>query len=59
MSADNTVLDKVTSQEYKHGFYTEIESDSFPVGLNEEVVAAISKRKGGPPTIDGDLWTDI
>ena len=35
-------------QEYKYGFYTDIESDTFPVGLNEDVVRAISKKKNEP-----------
>lgn len=34
---------------YKHGFSTDVESEPFPLGLSEEVVRAISKRKGEPP----------
>lgn len=37
-----------TQQEYKYGFYTDIESDTFPIGLNEEIVRAISKKKNEP-----------
>ncbi len=36
------------SKEYEYGFYTDIESDTFPVGLNEDVVRAISKKKEEP-----------
>ncbi len=35
-------------QEYQYGFTTEIESETFPVGLNEEIVIAISKKKNEP-----------
>jgi Fe-S cluster assembly protein SufB len=34
--------------EYKYGFVTDIESESFPKGLNEEVVRAISAKKNEP-----------
>ncbi len=39
---------ELESKEYAYGFYTNIDSDTFPVGLNEEVVRAISKRKNEP-----------
>ena len=39
---------ELESKEYAYGFYTDIESDTFNVGLNEEVVRAISKRKNEP-----------
>lgn len=35
-------------QEYKYGFFTDIESDTIPKGLNEEVVAIISAKKNEP-----------
>ena len=35
-------------REYKYGFETEIEQDTFPKGLNENIVRAISERKGEP-----------
>lgn len=34
--------------EYKYGFVTEVESDVFPKGLNEDVIRAISKKKNEP-----------
>ena len=37
-----------TSSHYKYGFVTEVETDSFPKGLNEEVVRAISAKKNEP-----------
>ncbi|MGB0260619.1 MAG: Fe-S cluster assembly protein SufB [Flavobacteriaceae bacterium] len=39
---------ELETNEYEYGFYTDIESDTFPVGLNEEVVRAISQRKNEP-----------
>lgn len=34
--------------EYKYGFVTNVETESFPKGLSEEVVRAISAKKGEP-----------
>ncbi len=39
---------ELETKEYEYGFYTDIESDTFPVGLNEDIVRAISSRKGEP-----------
>ena len=39
---------ELETKEYKYGFYTAIESDTFPVGLNEDIVRAISKKKEEP-----------
>ena len=39
---------ELESKEYAYGFYTDIESDTFPIGLNENIVRAISKRKNEP-----------
>lgn len=39
---------ELETKEYEYGFYTDIESETFPVGLNEEVVRAISQRKNEP-----------
>ncbi|MFP5504082.1 MAG: Fe-S cluster assembly protein SufB, partial [Candidatus Sericytochromatia bacterium] len=41
-------LNKVVSQPYKHGFVTNIESDSIGKGLSEDVVRLISEKKGEP-----------
>ncbi len=35
--------------EYKYGFVTDVESESFPKGLTEETVRAISAKKNEPP----------
>ena len=39
---------ELESKEYEYGFYTDIESETFPKGLNEEVVIALSKKKEEP-----------
>ncbi|MCL4152309.1 UNVERIFIED_CONTAM: hypothetical protein GTU68_015770 [Idotea baltica] len=39
---------ELETKEYEYGFYTDIESDKFPIGLNEDVVRAISKKKNEP-----------
>lgn len=39
---------ELETKEYEYGFYTELESETFPVGLNEDIVRAISKKKDEP-----------
>lgn len=39
---------ELETKEYEYGFYTQIEADKFPVGLNENIVRAISKKKNEP-----------
>ena len=41
-------LEQFTNQEYKYGFVTDIEADSVPKGLNEDVIKTISQKKGEP-----------
>ncbi|TVQ76467.1 MAG: Fe-S cluster assembly protein SufB [Flavobacteriales bacterium] len=42
------ILEKVTNSDYKYGFYTNIESDKAPVGLNEDIIRFISAKKEEP-----------
>ena len=42
------ILDSLDESQYKYGFHSDIDSDTFPQGLSEEVVRAISKRKNEP-----------
>ncbi|MEO0571488.1 MAG: Fe-S cluster assembly protein SufB [Bacteroidota bacterium] len=39
---------ELETKEYEYGFYTDIESDTLPKGLNEDIVIAISKKKEEP-----------
>jgi Fe-S cluster assembly protein SufB len=41
-------LNRWAESEYRWGFVTEIDADTLPPGLNEDVVRAISARKGEP-----------
>ena len=41
-------LDARLGREYKEGFYTDIESDTLPPGLNEDVIRALSAKKDEP-----------
>jgi Fe-S cluster assembly protein SufB len=47
-STSTEILEDFTAQEYKYGFYTDIESESTPPGLNEEIIATISRKKNEP-----------
>ena len=39
---------ELETKEYEYGFYTDIESDTLPKGLYEDIVIAISKKKEEP-----------
>ncbi|MDD2346165.1 MAG: Fe-S cluster assembly protein SufB [Bacteroidales bacterium] len=44
----NGILKEVTETEYKYGFYTDIEMDTAPKGLDENTIRFISAKKGEP-----------
>ncbi len=44
----STVLDNLVSQPYKHGFVTDIESETLAKGLSEDVIRMISAKKNEP-----------
>ncbi len=44
----NNNLKELAEKDYKYGFYTEIESESAPKGLSEEIIRYISKKKNEP-----------
>ncbi|MTI62326.1 Fe-S cluster assembly protein SufB [Methylophaga sp.] len=48
MTDQSQQLESITQREYKAGFVTDIEADSLPPGLSEEVVREISRIKGEP-----------
>jgi Fe-S cluster assembly protein SufB len=41
-------LEALVGQKYRHGFVTDIESDTVPPGLNEDVIRLISRKKEEP-----------
>ena len=50
MVATQETIDKVkeVSQSYKYGFVTNLEVEKAPLGLNEDIVKFISKKKKEP-----------
>ena len=48
MSSSTEEITNLISQEYKQGFVTELEVDTFPPGLDEEVITKLSKIKNEP-----------
>jgi len=42
------ILSEVTSGDYKYGFVTNIETETIPKGLNEDIIKLISEKKGEP-----------
>ncbi|MHC8440637.1 MAG: Fe-S cluster assembly protein SufB [Candidatus Eutrophobiaceae bacterium] len=44
----NEEIQNLLDHKYQHGFVTDIESDTLPPGLNEEVIEKISSRKQEP-----------
>jgi hypothetical protein len=48
LSDEKKEISKLLNRPYKYGFKTYIESETFPKGLNEDVVRAISAKKGEP-----------
>jgi Fe-S cluster assembly protein SufB len=41
-------LEALVGRKYEHGFFTDIESDTLPPGLNEDVIRIISAKKAEP-----------
>ena len=48
MTTAAQTVEKITNQDYKYGFVTDVDSDTIPKGLNEDVVRLISSKKGEP-----------
>jgi Fe-S cluster assembly protein SufB len=43
--SDETIVENFVQSPYKYGFKTDIETESFPKGLNLEIINDISKKK--------------
>ncbi|MBI2419984.1 MAG: Fe-S cluster assembly protein SufB, partial [Ignavibacteriales bacterium] len=41
-------IEQLANQEYKYGFVTDVETDSAPKGLSEDIIRFISARKQEP-----------
>ena len=48
MSTATETIEGFVKQEYKYGFITDIEADTAPPGLNEDIIRFISARKNEP-----------
>jgi Fe-S cluster assembly protein SufB len=48
MSTATETIEKFVSREYQYGFVTDVESDSAPPGLSEDIVRFISAKKKEP-----------
>jgi len=48
MTTAESTIQEFTKRGYEAGFVTDIESDSLPPGLNEDIIREISRRKGEP-----------
>ena len=45
---EDDLREELKTKQYEYGFYTDIDSDTFPVGLDESIVKAISQKKEEP-----------
>jgi len=41
-------IEELANKEYKYGFVTELEADSLPIGLNEDIIRQLSNLKNEP-----------
>ena len=48
MSTATETIEGLVKQEYKYGFVTDVESESAPPGLNEDIIRLISAKKNEP-----------
>jgi Fe-S cluster assembly protein SufB len=48
MQTPTSTIEQFATQEYQFGFVTDVEQETFPPGLNEEVIRALSAKKGEP-----------
>jgi len=48
MATENQTIEELANKEYKYGFVTEIESETSPRGLNEDIIRFISAKKEEP-----------
>jgi Fe-S cluster assembly protein SufB len=48
MPSETPQIEDLANQEYKYGFYTDVEADSAPPGLNEDIIRLISAKKKEP-----------
>jgi Fe-S cluster assembly protein SufB len=48
MSTATSATEELVNREYRYGFVTDIETDTVPRGLNEDIIRLISAKKNEP-----------
>jgi Fe-S cluster assembly protein SufB len=48
MTTATSTIEELANREYRYGFYTDVETDTVPRGLNEDIIRLISARKKEP-----------
>ena len=48
MSTSTDTIEEAVKTEYKYGFYSDLETESAPPGLNEDIIRFISHKKKEP-----------
>jgi Fe-S cluster assembly protein SufB len=48
MSTATETIESLVKQDYKYGFYTDVETESAPPGLSEDTIRLISRKKNEP-----------
>ena len=48
MTTQDKIIEDFANREYEHGFVTDIEQDTLPPGLDEDVIRHISSKKAEP-----------
>ena len=48
MATETNTIEQLATQEYKYGFYTAVEQETIPRGLNEDIIRIISEKKNEP-----------
>ena len=47
-STEVSKIEELANKEYKYGFVTDIEADTLPKGLNEDIIRQLSAKKNEP-----------
>ncbi|MBN1251512.1 MAG: Fe-S cluster assembly protein SufB [Bacteroidales bacterium] len=47
-TSDDRIINELSNKEYEAGFVTDIETDVFEIGLNEDIIRRISEKKNEP-----------
>src|SRR3954464_11647648 len=56
MSTSTETIEELATREYKYGFVTDVEAETIPKGLNEDVGRLISQKKNQPERVVEWRW---